>query len=91
MGNCASGVHVRVCVYPVPSSRREALQLFEDTHSVPSGLDDICLGQHILGECLEESWKKKRRMHFSLELVHCCRKVMLAKKWVGNILHQHYC
>lgn len=37
----------------LPSSGCETLQFFEDTNSVSCGLDDIGLGQHILGECLQ--------------------------------------
>lgn len=40
-------------VCSLPSSRCETLKLFEDAHSVPSGLDDISLRQHTLGKRLK--------------------------------------
>ena len=56
---------VCVCVCPVPSSGREALQLFEDAHGVPGGLDHVRLGENVLGERLEEQREREIRVHLS--------------------------
>lgn len=49
-----TGLWCIVClfIHLLPSSGCKALQLFEDTHSISSGLDNVRLRQHILGECL---------------------------------------
>lgn len=49
----------------LPSSGCKALQFFEDTHSISSSLNNICLRENILGKDLDEDEKERDPFNFT--------------------------